>query len=156
MTWVVCGPPRSATTFMLEALAAYTPLTVVWDLNVEWRSRTETGLVERFRETAPGTAHGPDVLVKVLNPGVSVPDVERAVLMVRDPAEITASARKIRQSITAADIAGRMAGFRGRYRHLDEVHVAELADLPRLMRRLGEAGWPVVGPCWRMATRAMR
>lgn len=156
MTWVVCGPPRSATTFMLEALASYTTLTVVWDLNVEWRSRRETGLAERFRETAPGTARGDDVLVKVLNPDVVLPDVERAVLMVRDPAEITASARKLRQHITEADIAERMAGFRARYLRLDEVHIGELGNLPALMGRLREAGWPVVAPCWRMATRAMR
>lgn len=156
MTWVVCGPPRSATTFMLEALAAWTTLTVVWDLNVEWRSRAETGLPERFRETAPGTAAGPRTLVKILNPEVRVPGVSRAILMVRDPRQVNVSARKIRQEITVADVARRMAGFRRAYPMRDEVQVDELADLPRLMARLKQAGWPVTRPVWRMTTRAMR
>lgn len=152
MTWVVCGPPRSATTFMLEAVAVYTDLEIQWNVRSEWESRKV--LPERFYENGDG---GAGVVVKVLDPDRLPAVVSGAVLMVRDPVSVSASAAKIGQLIPPEHVTARVDEFRHRLAgRVVEVDIAELVDLDSLFRRLASAGWPVLPPCHTMATRAAR
>jgi len=154
--WVVCGPPRSATTTMLEAVAAWTTLTVRWDLQAEWYSRQQTSLAEHFYETSDHQTLPGDV-VKILNPHLALPTPTRAVLMIRDPHEVSRSARKLGQRISPADVTARVEAFRHRWpERVDDVHIRELTDMTALFRRLETSGWPVAEPAYQMATKAVR
>jgi len=156
--WVVCGPPRSGTTAMLEAVAAWTTLRVRWSLPVEWQSRTQTGRAESFLELPSylvGQA-GAGEVVKVLDPAVSFRPT-RALLMIRDPVEVSRSARaRLKQLISPGDVSARVEAFRSLGWDLDEVGFDELGDLPVLFARLADCGWPVVGPAQAMLTWGVR
>jgi hypothetical protein len=156
--WAVCGPPRTGTTAMLEAVASWTSLSVRWSVRTEWANRRQTGLNEAFLELPPDAIRGagPDDVVKILNPGVPV-EPTRAILMVRDPEVVSASARaRLGQLISPAEVVARADLFRARGWPLDEVDVSELCDLPSLFGRLASRGWPVVGPSRTLSTKAVR
>jgi hypothetical protein len=156
--WAVCGPPRTGTTAMMEAVAAWTTLSVRWHLGTEWASRSQTGRNEPFCELPPHLLAdaGPDDLVKILDPGVPITPT-RAILMIRDPGVVADSARHhLGQLITAEDVAGRTQAFRDAGWPTDEVHITELCDQDALFARLARLGWPVVGRSEIIETRAVR
>lgn len=159
--WVVCGPPRSGTTAMLEAIASWTTLTVRWNLDTEWMSRRQTGHPEAFLELSPAEirhAGGGDV-VKILDPSVKVTPT-RAILMIRDPELVSASARRVLgQLIHPEQVEARVEAFRELGWPLDEVRIDELSNLPSqraLFTRLRRSGWPVTTRSTRMITKATR
>lgn len=158
--WAVCGPPRSGTTAMLEAIAAWTTLSVRWSLPLEWATRTQCGIYESFLELPPcslGDA-GPDEVVKILNPETSLRPT-RAVLMIRDPVDVSMSASQhLRQRISPVEVAGRVQAFRDTGWEIDEVCMEELLShrLPQLFTRLARRGWPVVEHSPTLVTRALR
>lgn len=161
--WAVCGPPRSGTTYMLELVAAWMDLTVVWNVALEWRSRKENHLREHFYEMEPTALcerpHGipyDRVVIKILDPDVDV-DVTRAILMIRDPEDVHRSAFKLGQRIYPDQVVERVNQFRERFAgRVDEVQFEELQDLRALFGRLKGAGWPVTDPVYTMETRAVR
>ncbi len=156
--WVVCGPPRSGTTAMLQAIAAWTTLRIRWDVVLEWRSRELTGSLESFLELTPPEipSAGDDEVVKVLDPGVDITPT-RAILMIRDPALVSRSARRVLgQLISPEEVTARVDAFRAIGWPIDEVDVAELDDQRALFVRLARSGWPVLGLSTTMTTKAVR
>ena len=156
--WAVCGPPRSGTTAMLEAIAAWTTLSVRWNLDTEWLTRRQTGRNEAYLEMPNRHLEdlGPDAVAKILNPQACVTPT-RAVLMVRDPAEIVDSARRtLGQRLDRAGVEERYAQFRARGWAIDEVRTEELERPPWLFERLGKAGWPVATYTPELTLRAQR
>lgn len=141
---------------MLEAIASWTTLSVRYDIGTEWRSRAQTRLGETFLEGGEGGA-GPGDVVKILDPAADVPDVSRAILMIRDPEAAAESARrKLGQRMTADDVTARVEAFRVKFPDVDEVRFAELGDLANLFARLAQRGWPVVGRCTKLRLTADR
>lgn len=144
---------------MLELVAAWTTLSIRWDVRLEWASRRQAGLEEHFYETAPARhleMRDDHACVKVLDPQAPIAPPVRAILMIRDPRRVSRSAAKIGQRITPEQVSERMEAFRMAYPAVDEVYMGELNHPTALFARLAAAGWPVVAPSYEMETRAVR